>query len=221
MNKSVFFLTSILLALILPNAILFADDFYYNSTSEGITTEEIWNINFSDEGFSLYAGGPDKQVEMDGQSNSNGEGIRISYRVPAENNRFITAEKDDNRLILTGVDKNGKKINKNVRINAPWFSNFYIMPQFIKSDEEKIDFCILEPLRSSVIKLRAAKELEETLIVDGKQIETVKVCITIPGLIAAVWHSNIWYRKSDGVFVKTEETRGFPGTPRTYMIMKN
>lgn len=217
MKKGIFFLTTIFFTV---TAGITADEFYYNSTSEGISTEEIWNINFTDEGFSLYAGGPDKQVEMDGRSDENGQGIRISYRVPAENNRFIAAEKNGDRLILTGVDKNGRQINKSVRLRAPWLSNFYVMPQFIKSSADQTDFCILEPLQSSVIKMRAIKEKEVTLMVEDTPIETVKVCLTLPGLAGAFWRSYIWYRKSDGVFIKTEETRGFPGTPRTYMMIK-
>ncbi len=210
----------ILLALILPALPLYSDDFLYSSTSEGVTTVETWSISFTDQGFFLYAGGPDKQVEMDGRSNTNGQGIRITYRVPGEN-KFITAELDGNSLVLTGVDEKGRQIKKNVKLKYPWFTSFYILPHFINSSEKQIDFCILEPLRNTIVNIRAIKEQEEILIIEGKEIETVKVCITLPNIAGAFWRSYIWYRKSDGIFVKTEETRGFPGTPRTYVILKN
>ncbi len=221
MNKMIFFLMLFLLG-IMPVSMLYADDFYYNSTTGGVTTEEVWSINFSGQGFSLYAGGPDKQVEMDGLSDSSGQGLKISYRVPEENNRSITAELDGTHLILTGIEKNGRRINRKIRLRSPFFSSFYVMPlHFINSDEEQMDFCILEPLHNSIMKIRAAKEQDETLIIENKPVETVKVRITLPNFLGAFWRSYVWYRKSDGIFVKTEETRGFPGTPRTYMIMKN
>jgi hypothetical protein len=216
MNKLFF-----LLMLFIPLVFLSAKEFYFDSTTDGETVEEIWDINFTDEGFSLYAGGPDQQVEMNGRSDASGKGIQISYRVPAENNRHITAVQEGERLVLSGVDKNGKQINKSVRLSAQWFSNFYIMPQFILSDASQVDFCIFEPLNSTVIKMRAIKESEPLLEVDGTFVETIKVRLTLPGIAGAFWHSYIWYRKSDGVFVKTDETRGFPGTPRTYMMMKS
>lgn len=221
MNKMFFFLV-----LIFPGIIscmmLCAEDIYYNSTTDGITTEEIWSINFNQDGFTLYAGGLDKQVEMTGSSDSQGHGIRISYLVPDENNRTLSGELDGDRVILTGVDEDGNAINKSVKLKAPFFSSFYVLPlDFINSDEEYIDFSIVEPLRSSVMRIRAKKEQDETLMVEGKTIETMKVRITLPGFLGAFWRSYLWYRKSDGVFVKSEETRGFPGTPRTYMIIKN
>lgn len=212
----------VFLMFFLPFFFLCADEFYFNSTTDGVTTEELWNITFTENGFSLYAGGPDKQVEMDGRSDADGHGITITYRVPEENNRYITAEHDGSKLILSGVNKNGRTFSRNVQLNAPWFSSFYIMPlHFINSNETQIDFSILEPLRNSVLKLRAVKEQEEILLIEGKTIDTVKVCITLPNIFGAFWRSFFWYRKSDGVFVKSEETRGFPGTSRTYMIIKN
>jgi hypothetical protein len=216
MNKMFF-----LLMMLLPLVLLCAEDFYFDSTTDGKTVEEVWNINFTNEGFSLYAGGQDKQVEMEASSDSSGKGIKTSYSVPAENNRFIAARQEGNRLILSGVDKNRKQINKSVKLSAQWFSNFYIMPQFILSDTQQIDFCILEPLNSSVIKMRAIKEAEPMIEVDGNYVETIKVRLTLPGIAGAFWHSYIWYRKSDGIFIKTDETRGFPGTPRTYMMIKH
>jgi hypothetical protein len=217
MNKLFFFLV-----LILPFSFLCAEDFYYDATTEGATVEEVWNINITNEGFSLFAGGPDKQVAMEASSDASGKGIKTSYRVPEENNRYIEAVQEGNNLILSGIDKNGKEIDKRVRLSAQWFSNFYVMPQFILSNEKQIDFCILEPLRSSVIKMRAIKEAEPMIeLVDGTYVETVKVKLTLPGLAGAFWQSYIWYRKSDGVFIKTDESRGFPGTPRTYMLLKN
>ena len=199
---------------------LYPGSFSYTSTTEDETTEETWNIEFSDQGFTLYAGGPDRQVEMDSFSENNGDGIRITYRVSGEN-KHITAVRDGTTLVLTGIDEKGKRINKTVRLKYPWYASYYVLPHFINSDLEQIDFCILEPLRYSIINIRAIKEQEENLVIDGQMVETVKVCITLPNIAGALWRSYIWYRKTDGIFVKTEETRGFPGTPRTYVVIKN
>ena len=44
--------------------------------------------------------------------------------------------------------------------------------------------------------------------------QTVRVRFTMPDFRSMFWSSTYWFRAGDGLFVKSDETRGGPGSPK-------
>jgi hypothetical protein len=63
-------------------------------------------------------------------------------------------------------------------------------------------------------------EIIDTILSDsGEETETVKVKVTLNNWMSKFWSNYYWFRKADGVFLRSEGVNGPPGTPVTVMTM--
>ena len=135
----------------------------------------------------------------------------------------LRVERQGKKLLLNDKDGSDVKVGDN-----PWYQTSFSLAGFAQSTEKKTTFyqaTIYEDgekkrkVNGSAIKMVAIKEKMETLKVDSRNIETVKVTITLPGFRSMFWKITYWYRLSDGAVVQYKDVRGGPGTPKTHGIL--
>lgn len=141
------------------------------------------------------------------------------YRNPATGDE-LTMRRFGKALRLTG-SLEGKAVDKEFEVDDVWYGSVLLLRDFVLTDEEEREFYVTKPEEERVVKLVAVRENVETVTVNGQECEAVKIKYTVPGFQGMFWKSYYWYRTSDGLLVKTEETRGGPGTPTVYAELKS
>lgn len=135
-----------------------------------------------------------------------------------EQNTILTAERNNDSITLQGRFE-GKEIKKELKIDhRPWFQAWRLsFGQFVLSDEAKLEFWTIRTndLRECIMVV--LREKEETIRLNGVNIEAVKVKVTLNNWMSKFWSVNYWLRKSDGAFLRYKGISGPPGTPMTIM----
>lgn len=139
---------------------------------------------------------------------------REEYHNPATGDA-LTMSRHGDTLRLTGT-LDGEAVDKDFEVDAPWYGSVLLLKEFALTDEEETLFYVTKPEEEKVVLLKAVREDVETVVVNGTPTEAVRIKYTVPGFRGMFWKSYYWYRTSDGLLVKTEETRGGPGTPKVF-----
>lgn len=138
------------------------------------------------------------------------------------NGTTSTFERKNNTITSKGISE---EID-----NKPWYQMGNIRNTFINSDKSKEEFWFIssnfhekmtEKKKIPLIRMVMKKEKKETIIINGKNIDTIHVRVTFPDFRSLFWHGDYWYRLSDGVMVRADEVRGAPGTPKTITILES
>lgn len=134
-----------------------------------------------------------------------------------ENHNF-TARRVGDRIKISGTFQ-GEPIEKTVDIDERlWFNKLdHGLSNFITSDQQELSFWVLKLISDlDPLKMEAKKVGTEPLTIDGKTYKTVKVKLTIDNfMLSKLWSAELWYRASDGLFLRYEGANGGPGTPLT------
>ncbi|MFC1478626.1 hypothetical protein ACFL57_04130 [Candidatus Margulisiibacteriota bacterium] len=142
--------------------------------------------------------------------------IKVTLAYTGSEDR-ISVTREDNYLLFNGW-QNGKEIMKSVYINnTGWYGSIFMFRGFVLSSEKQMPAYMAVFHDQTAAKLIAIKENIETVKVNGHEYQAQKVKFTLPDWRSIFWASYYWFRTSDGVLVKTKETRGPPGTPETVM----
>lgn len=139
-----------------------------------------------------------------------------------EQNTELTAERSNDSITVRGRFE-GKEIKKELKIDhRPWFQAWRLpFGQFVLSGEAKLEFWTIRPNDLKECIMVVLREKEETLRLNGENIEAVKVKVTLNNWMSKFWSVNYWLRKSDGAFLRYEGVSGPPGTPVTVMELKS
>ena len=74
-------------------------------------------------------------------------------------------------------------------------------------------FWMILPTDISFNKMKAVTRPAETIDILGKSRVAEKVTLTVDGLPEAIWHSDYWYEKGTGLYLRFKGRRGPPWTP--------
>lgn len=192
----------------------FSQEFIYVSTTEGERTiQEINN----------FRKGPYQIVEISEPDRyskyffcAQGTTEEWIHRNDKENTNFV-AEREDNTIRINGTLKD-EKVQKTVSIDGDlWLNKIdFGLSQFAMSDRESITFWTLKLSDLEPLHFRAEKMGVETLQINNQQVQAIKLKMTLKNfLLSKLWSANLWYRASDGLFLKYEGAKGGPGTPVT------
>ncbi len=132
------------------------------------------------------------------------------------NHTSLHAVRENGSIRITGQVK-GKPVNKTIKIEtAAWhqFSEF-AFSRMLAARQDNVIYSTFWPEKMSFYKMKAAKIGEEKIRVDGKEIDTIKVKVTLTGFKSVFWSSNYWFRKSDFLFVSYKGVNGLAGTDAT------
>ncbi len=84
---------------------------------------------------------------------------------------------------------------------------------FVLSGAKKEAFVMLRPDTMELSNWVLTRQEEETLLINGRSEETVRVRLTVKNVPAFMWKAELWYRISDGRFLRYEGPMGGPGAP--------
>lgn len=189
---------------------------YAERSGEDVTTKE-YLVEKTGQGWriELFNQGVKRTIVSDGELATTVE----RYQNPATGDE-LTMRRKGAVLTLTG-SLGGERVDKEFDVDDVWYGSVLLLRDFALSNEERCEFYVTKPEEERVVKLVAVREETETVAVNGEACEAVKVKYTVPGFRGMFWKSYYWYRTSDGLLVKTEETRGGPGTPTVYAELKS
>jgi len=126
----------------------------------------------------------------------------------SEDDDYVGERKGD-QLLIKGMHR-GKEIDKKIKINdRPFFFHPALgLSQFARSGKKSLEFWAIRPDKLKGYKMKAKRQDEETITLNGAEVETVKVKWGLTGLLSKFVNQTSWYRKSDGVFVRSSAFRG-------------
>jgi len=79
--------------------------------------------------------------------------------------------------------------------------------------------CAVHESTGKFYYLNLQVDAEETLIIAGREVRTVRVVQTARGVPRSLWSARYWYRKSDSLLVREQAVFGGPGTPETTSVL--
>lgn len=132
----------------------------------------------------------------------------------------VRIQKDRDRLVF--AQRTEKWVS--LKPGISWYQLPLCLRDFIYSENRKVSFYGLssnfdERLAQGkgiqVIRFSARKDAFESIEVDGRRIDTVRVLIRFEHIPPLFWKAYYWYRTDDGMLVRYSEARGAPGTPKT------
>jgi len=143
--------------------------------------------------------------------------LKWSYEDFTENIN-ITAFREGNIIRLAGVNR-GKQVNKVYEIDSlPWKQQIPLdLEGFAKSDQDSLLFWAIGtngPADMKIAKFIATKSGNDPIRIDGESTETVRVRVSLAGLLSIIWHGDSWHRISDGRFMLFDSSPA-PGYPST------
>lgn len=138
------------------------------------------------------------------QTKRNLETTEWSY-TKASDGTDIKAVANDNSITLTGTFKN-KEVNKKYPLDSlPWMQmGVFDLCSFAKSGYEKISYYSIGTDGRGALELTqfdSQKEGDETIEVDGKKYECIKIG-TVISEYSFIWKGYSWYDKEIGTLIK-------------------
>lgn len=142
------------------------------------------------------------------------------YQDKSQDHKFV-AERKGNIIIIVGRFQD-KPLHKTVSIDGhTWLNKIdHGLSYFANSPQDEMTFWTLTLSDLEPMQFKAYKEETETVMINGQPVQAQKVKITLKNiLLSKLWSAYLWYRVSDGLFLKYEGTTGKPGTPVTVIEM--
>lgn len=134
--------------------------------------------------------------------------VRWEMSRPAIGTEYV-AERNGNELLVQGSIK-GKNLQKRVKLDKHplYFNPSICLQAFARSDKDEREFRVLHPEKFSTYKMKAEKKGVETVTVNGQQFEAIRVKWRLTGLMSRLYSQTDWYRRSDGVYLKSQPSDG-------------
>ena len=193
---------------------------YEEKTGQQLTTHHF-TIDTNPSGYSIKLVSETRGVrvrqtfQLDAHLNT----LSWSFENP-ETKTKVNAGREGNNIYLTGIDEN-EPIKKTFEINhLPWNQTFNIgLERFALSPEQTMIFWSIGtsgPGNMKITRFKVKKKNIETITLNGQEVETVYVTMSLTGFLSLFWTGNYWYRKSDGTFLRYKG-KNKPGAPVTIM----
>jgi len=131
-------------------------------------------------------------------------------RTCAEEDTEFTAVRIGEMLVIEGKLK-GEVIDKELDLGnkALYVYPKYSLSKFALSGMPKIKFWTIRRDRLSKLPMQAVRKGVETVMINGKEVEAIKIYYSITGkLRERHYNHNYYFRKSDGLFLIKEERNG-------------
>jgi len=120
-----------------------------------------------------------------------------------------TGEKKEHTLFIKGKLK-GKNIDLRIDLDDKPFYNLpqFNLTKFVLSNAQNIEFWMLRKDRLIKRLMQAKKRGEETILVNGKKTDVIRVFYSDFGVREKYHRRILYFRKTDGLFVKKRTSRG-------------
>lgn len=105
---------------------------------------------------------------------------------------------------------------------AAWYQFAeFSLGRMVAARRNEAVYSLFWPDKMSFYVMKAAVTGDETISIDGKEIDAVRVRVTLAGFRSLFWSSFFWFRKPDYLFVKYRGVNGLPGTAETVIELVN
>ena len=131
--------------------------------------------------------------------------------------------KSGDSLVLSGTFR-GKPVSRTYALKGVAWKQMmpFDLRDFALSSAASLTFtgiALVGPYALKPYTMRARRMGEETVdLRRGTPVPAVHIRIAPTGLFSALWHGDYWFRKSDGLFVKSISS-GMPGSPGATMVL--
>lgn len=131
-------------------------------------------------------------------------------RVCAEERSNYVVKREGDVLVVTGTFK-GQPLKKKITLEGKEVHIYpnYSLGKFALSGNKNMNFWSLRRDQLTKIPMKARNDGEETILVNGKRVEAIKIYYTIEGKLREKHYNHTYYyRKSDGLYIKKKESKG-------------
>ncbi|MFT5388171.1 MAG: hypothetical protein ACI9F2_000222 [Lysobacterales bacterium] len=128
--------------------------------------------------------------------------LSVEYKNEVEKTN-LNIQREGNRLFLKGT-LNGKALNREIKLDSKpfYFSPKFNLTKFVNTGIKEIRFWTLRKDEFTKYLMVAKNRGVEKIVIEGKEIEVIKVKYSATGPGARFYKRTYYYRKSDGMFVK-------------------
>ena len=149
-----------------------------------------------------------KNTVTEAKLNMDFETIEWKFSNPKKNIN-VKAVRTGNKIFVTGTFDKKENNKKEINIDDRKWQQIYqlgMMKFAVKEAKGKnIEFWCLNPDDpGNAMVIAAAKEGTETIMLNGRKIETARLRICLAGLLSVFWTGDYWFRVSDGFFVRAK-----------------
>ena len=147
--------------------------------------------------------------------------LRWELDSPGEGTRIL-CERVGDSLRLKGLYK-GEKVEKEMAIDSrSWNQLFHLgLLPFVLSRERETVFWsvgINGPGAMKAGKVKATKRSREKILSLGQSVETLRVEMSLTGLLSLFWKGDYWYSLSEGLFLRYGKRSGKEGSGAMELI---
>jgi len=147
--------------------------------------------------------------------------LRWELDSPGEGTRIL-CERVGDSLRLKGLYK-GEKVEKEMAIDSrSWNQLFHLgLLPFVLSRERETVFWsvgVNGPGAMKAGKVKATKRSREKILSLGQSVETLRVEMSLTGLLSLFWKGDYWYSLSEGLFLRYGKRSGKEGSGAMELI---
>ena len=132
----------------------------------------------------------------------------------------VSAVRSGDSLLLTGTYRK-KPVTKSYALKGIAWKQMipFDLADFAISKSASLTFlsiALMGPYALKTAQMQAKRIGEEMISYKGEKTAAIHIRVSPTGIFAALWHGDYWFRKNDGVFIRSEST-GMPGMPGVVM----
>ena len=178
-----------------------------NETVEGKTTKVKWVISKNDQTRQITRKTATETETISGLTSTQ------RWSLETKEKTLTIYVEDDNAIIKVTKDKQTTSKTLNLNNNKILFPpSFYLKP-FVNSNDQKLVAWSINIKDETLRKMIFTKLGKETLTINNKDYECIKIEMKPTGFAGVVWKAYYWLDVNNGKFVKYFGKKGPPGTP--------
>ena len=140
------------------------------------------------------------------------DGETIFWSVSRSDGLEVSAERENDVLIITQTSTRGKKTVEYDIDGRPWYQPLsYSLVEFLASERQSAEFWCIRMDTNKPVMLRATKNGREELIIEDQLYTSVKVEIKATGLLSMLWSGSYWFNADNDLFLQYTSRIGIPG----------
>lgn len=148
--------------------------------------------------------------------NQNLETIRWIFHNKKNNEKNIV-ERKENTIVVTKKGKTSET-KKLIIDSSPWYQFLEkSLSLLVTTDLTQKEFWIIRPTDFKEFKMIACKEKKEKINMIGKEFNSVKISVSLPGVVSLFWRVYYWFDRETGLYLKYEGKRGGLSVPKTFV----
>lgn len=129
----------------------------------------------------------------------------------------VNVQREGESLALVGT-RNGEVVKTSLALEdgLPWIASvgFFIAPFTQDETVDWMAFWFVTPGKWELMKMQLFRQEDVTIKIRDRAYEAIHISMRPSGFFAVLWKADMWFRKSDGHFLKYTGLVGLPGSER-------